>query len=713
MADESLPDERRPAGDDEVDQADEGAATEPGSDEAKSDHDDPEAAKEEAKAEEVKEPADAPHPDDHGDRPASSTGGPGLTRRLGAAAGSRLPAARAALRPRLPRLALAVAGGLLMYASFPPLNWWSAAVVAAALLAWVLTRPATTPAGGMGYGFLFGLALYVPLLPWISSLVGAMPWLALATTCALFPGLFGLFAVVVRRLPGWPIWFAVLWAAQEWLKSAVPFGGFPWGSVAFGQAQGPLLPLVQLGGVALLSFAVMLVGFSVTAIELEVVNWWKAGSRGPSVTGAVGVGQAPEATPPPAVVLPGVSICLVLLAAIIVWPQVRHAGMGSGGEPTVTVAAVQGNVPRLGLDFNAQRRAVLDNHVRETLRLAEDVRAGAAPQPQFVIWPEDSSDVDPFANTDAGQQIAEAAAAIGAPILIGTVLEVPGRPQSAPEYTNTVIVWNPVTGPADRHDKEIVQPFGEYLPMPWLFRHLSGYADRAGHLVPGASSGVVHIAGVPVGVSTCWEVAFDRAPRKAVLNGAQLLAVPSNNATFNKTMSAQQLAFAQVRAVEHDRYVVVAGTTGISAVIAPDGVELVRTDFFRPAYLDLQVRLKTRLTPATRWAPVVQWFLVGVAGAVILAGIRHNRWFPRPVRLGLRRRGESGEDPEAAGEPRADEDGTEAPHDIAPDEFGLEEMPASPPDDGPEPMNDPPPDGGGRPDIGQDGQQDGQHRGAT
>ena len=86
----------------------------------------------------------------------------------------------------------------------------------------------------------------------------------------------------------------------------------------------------------------------------------------------------------------------MLLAAVIVWPQVRHAGAGSGGEPTVTVAVVQGNVPRLGLDFNAQRRAVLDNHVSETLRLAEDVRAGRAAQPQFVIWPEDSSDIDPL-----------------------------------------------------------------------------------------------------------------------------------------------------------------------------------------------------------------------------------------------------------------------------------------------------------------------------
>ena len=530
------------------------------------------------------EDTDAPEPAEADE--ATAADAPGLASRLGAAARrapaklgaaaiARLPAVWSALLPRLARLVASIGGGLLLCASFPSVNWWWAAVVAAALLGWVLTHPATTPVGGLGYGFLFGLAFYVPLLPWISLLVGDVPWLVLAMLCALFPALFGLFAVVVRGLPGWPIWFALVWTAQEWLKSIIPFGGFPWGSVAFGQAEGPLLPLVQLGGVALLSMAVMLLGFSATAIGREIVKWWRSGGRS---------GAAQEAaTAPPAVLLPGICICLVLFAAAIVWPQVRHSGAGSGGEPAVTVAAVQGNVPRLGLDFNAQRRAVLDNHVDETLRLAQDVRAGGAPQPQFVIWPENSSDIDPLLNPDAAQQIAEAAHAISAPILIGTVLELPGRPQDPTEYTtNTVIVWNPVTGPADRHDKEIVQPFGEYLPMPWLFEHLSGYAGRAGHMVPRPGSGVVQIAGVPVGVTTCWEVIFDRAPRKAVLNGAQLLAVPANNATFDKRMSEQQLAFAKVRAVEHDRYVVVAGTTGVSSVIAPDGGELVRTDFFDP-----------------------------------------------------------------------------------------------------------------------------------
>jgi apolipoprotein N-acyltransferase len=611
---------------------------------------------------------DAPEPPEADE--ATAADGPGLASRLGVAARrapaklgaaviAQLPAVWAALLPRLARLVVSIAGGLLLCASFPSVNWWWAAVVAAALLGWVLTHPATTPVGGLGYGFLFGLAFYVPLLPWISLLVGDVPWLVLAMLCAVFPALFGLFAVVVRGLPGWPIWFALVWTAQEWLKSIIPFGGFPWGSVAFGQAEGPLLPLVQLGGVALLSMAVMLLGFSATAIGREIVKWWRRGGQ---------AGAAKEAeTAPPAVLLPGICICLVLFAAAIVWPQVRHSGAGSGGEPAVTVAAVQGNVPRLGLDFNAQRRAVLDNHVDETLRLAQDVRAGGAPQPQFVIWPENSSDIDPLLNPDAAQQIAEAAHAISAPILIGTVLELPGRPQDPTEYTtNTVIVWNPVTGPADRHDKEIVQPFGEYLPMPWLFEHLSGYAGRAGHMVARPGTGVVQIAGVPVGVTTCWEVIFDRAPRKAVLNGAQLLAVPANNATFDKRMSEQQLAFAKVRAVEHDRYVVVAGTTGVSSVIAPDGGELVRTDFFTPAYLDIQVRLKTKLTPATRWAPILQWVLAAMAGAVILAGIRHNRWFPRPVRP----RSKRSEEPEGSGAPAGEPPPDEGGDDIPPTEGG-------------------------------------------
>jgi len=516
-----------------------------------------------------------------------------------------------ALVLRLPELSATILAGLALCVSFPPFGLWYAAIPAFALLGWVLTRPSTTAAGGLGYGLLFGLVFYVPLLPWISGLVGALPWLVLSLVEALFPGLFALLAVLVRRLPGWPVWFAGLWSAVEWLKSTVPWGGFPWGTVAFSQTEGPLLPLAYLGGAPLVSFAVVLLGFSVLAMTLAVIRWWRSDS-------------ATRAAAPPAVALPGLCICLVLLSTAVASPHVRKSGGGAGDDQPVTVAVVQGNVPRLGLEFNSQRRAVLDNHVRETLRLAADVRAGRAPQPMLVIWPENSSDIDPLANPDAGQLISTAATAIDAPILVGGVIAAPGYSRDNPVSTNSVIVWNPETGPADRHDKQIIQPFGEYMPWRSFFSRLSPYAKRAGYFIAGQGGGVVQAAGVPVGITTCWEVIFDRAARESVRNGAQLLAVPSNNATFDEAMSEQQLAFGRLRAVEHDRYVVVAGTTGISAIIAPDGLERARTGFFEPAYLDEQIRLKTSLTPATRFGPIVEGALVAIGVAAVLGAILHN-----------------------------------------------------------------------------------------
>jgi apolipoprotein N-acyltransferase len=528
------------------------------------------------------------------------------------------------LPPRLPWMVAAVGAGLLLYAAFAPLSLWAAAVPAFAMFAVVLKRPQTTRAGGFGYGLLFGLAFYLPLLPWIGGLVGPLPWIALSVVCALLPALFGLLAITVRGLPGWPLWFAVLWVAVEWVKCSVPFGGFPWGVVAFSQSNGPLLSLARIGGAPSVSLAVVLLGCAFAALGLELTGRLRRDeSTRPAIV---------HAAEPPAVLTAGVLVAVVLLGVALVHPQVRRSATGAGGEPPVTVAAVQGNVPRLGLEFNAQRRAVLDNHVAETLRLAEEVKAGRAPQPQFVVWPENSSDIDPLTNADAADQITRAVQAINAPILVGGVLAAPEATRDNPTATNSVIVWDPQAGPQERHDKKIVQPFGEYLPWRSFFRLLSPYADRAGYFVPGTGDGVVHAAGVPIGVMTCWEVIFDRAAREAVDSGAQVLTVPTNNATFDETMSEQQLAFARLRAVEHDRYVVVAGTTGISAVIAPDGAVLARTEFFTRAFLDTQVRLKTAITPAARFTESLQYLLVGAGLLAVVLGIMQNGGFMRPTR---------------------------------------------------------------------------------
>jgi len=264
----------------------------------------------------------------------------------------------AALLPRLIRAGVSVLAGLLLCVSFPPTGWWWAAFPALALFTWVLVHPGATLAGGFGYGLLFGLAFYLPLLPWISGLVGAGPWVALSLLEALFPAMFGIFAVLVARLPGWPLWLACLWSMQEWLKSSVPFGGFPWGVTAFSQTNGPFLALAHWAGAPLVSFAVMLLGTSLCAVVLDIVR------RFGNARDLSDVGRHLH------LLAPAACICAVLLVTAFATTAVRRTASAAGDEPAVTIAAVQGNVPRLGLDFNSQRRAVLDNHVRQTLQLA-------------------------------------------------------------------------------------------------------------------------------------------------------------------------------------------------------------------------------------------------------------------------------------------------------------------------------------------------------
>ncbi|GAA4813723.1 hypothetical protein GCM10023353_18430 [Tomitella cavernea] len=289
-------------------------------------------------------------------------------------------------------------------------------------------------------------------------------------------------------------------------------------------------------------------------------------------------------------------------------------GMDSG-DRQLTVAAVQGNVPRLGLGFNAQRRAVLDMHVRRTLQLADDVDSGREPRPDVVLWPENSSDIDPLRNPDAAREISYTADRIGAPILVGAVLN-----NGDGTTTNSVIVWNPDTGPADRHDKAILQPFGEYMPFRDFFRHFSSYVDQAGHFVPGHGDGVVTADGVPIAVATCYEIAFDRAYTTAVRAGGQFLAAPTNNATFSPSeMTYQQLAMTRVRAAEHGRAAVVAATTGVSAIIAPDGTVTQRTGVDVPAALVASIPLRTDLTPATVAGPWPEYVLTGLGAFAVAA----------------------------------------------------------------------------------------------
>ncbi|MGW7369230.1 apolipoprotein N-acyltransferase [Streptomyces sp. NPDC054841] len=495
------------------------------------------------------------------------------------------------LLQRLVRPGAAVLSGVLLYLSFPPRPLWWLTLPGFALLAWCLHG--RRPRAALGLGYLSGLGFLLPLLVWTGEEVGAIPWIALAAVEALFVAVTCVGIALVTRLPLWPVWGAAVWILGEAARARAPFGGFPWGKIAFGQADSFFLPLAAVGGTPVLGFAVALCGFGLyeTARRLRTYRKTRELPRGPLAAALL------------AVFVP-VSGALAALPLVDDSPE----------DGTATVAAVQGNVPRLGLDFNAQRRAVLDNHAHRTEQLAEDVAAGKVAKPDFVLWPENSSDLDPYRNGDARLVIDQAVKAIGAPTVVGAVV----TPETGP-LRNTLIKWDPERGPVATYDKRHIQPFGEYIPMRPFVRLFSKDVDRVRRdFGPGNKVGVFDLAGTKVGLATCYEAAFDWAVRDTVTDGAQLISVPSNNATFGRSeMTYQQLAMSRVRAVEHSRAVVVPVTSGVSAIIQPDGKIVQQTKMFTPDALVAEIPLRSSLTPATRMGTLPEGVLVALAAGAL------------------------------------------------------------------------------------------------
>ncbi|WNM32095.1 apolipoprotein N-acyltransferase [Streptomyces sp. Li-HN-5-11] len=509
-------------------------------------------------------------------------------------------------RVRLVRLVPAAASalsGLALYVSFPPRTLWWLALPAFAVLGWVLRGRGWKAALGLGY--LFGLGFMLPLLVWTGVEVGPGPWLALAAVEAVFVALVAVGIATVSRLPAWPLWAAALWIAGEAARARVPFRGFPWGKIAFGQADGVFLPLAAVGGTPVLGFAVVLCGFGL----YEVVRLAAEGRR-------------TRAVRRPAAAAALLSVAVPVVGAVAARPLVSDKAENG----YATVALIQGNVPQAGLEFNAQRRAVLDNHARETERLAAAVKAGKVPRPDFVLWPENSSDIDPFEEPDARMVIDQASKAIGVPVSIGSVVH------RGDKLMNEQILWDPAKGPVQTYDKRQIQPFGEYLPL----RSLVGSINKnwtsmvRQDFSRGSKPGVFDIDGTKVGLATCYEAAFDWAVRDTVTDGAEMISVPSNNATFDRSeMTYQQLAMSRIRAVEHSRTVTVPVTSGVSAVIMPDGRITQKTGMFVPAYVVQKVPLRSSKTPATRLGILPEIALVLVAagglGWAIGAGVRARR----------------------------------------------------------------------------------------
>jgi apolipoprotein N-acyltransferase len=246
-------------------------------------------------------------------------------------------------------------------------------------------------------------------------------------------------------------------------------------------------------------------------------------------------------------------------------------------------------------------------------------------QPDVVVLPEsvtrlDAARRDPELDRIAGE--------LGAPVIVGGIaVDADGRP------SNRMVVWDPVHGPTQEYAKQRLVPFGEFVPVRGIAAAVTPFADDpAGDLVPGDRTGVLDAGPVRVGVAICYEVAYDFVLTDAARAGARLLVVPTNNAWFGRTeMTYQQLAMARLRAVEHDRAVVVAATSGVSAIVAPDGAVTSATGQFTAQTLVERVTPRSTTTLATTLGETPEWLLVGLAVLALAATFVRVRQPAPPV----------------------------------------------------------------------------------
>jgi apolipoprotein N-acyltransferase len=485
------------------------------------------------------------------------------------ATGARTPAADGATVPpgsRLslaPRLAAAAVSGALVAVALPPYDAWPLAPVGVAGL--VLLCRGQRPRRAALLGLAHGLGTFVPVLSWL-TVIGPDAWLLVALLEAAYLALMAALLPAVLRLRVWPLWVGCLWVAQELARDTTPFGGFPWGRLAFAETASPYTPYAALGGAPSVTFVTAVSGALLAAAVLQ--------RRAPRTAALLGLA---------AVAVPAVGLALPV---------------GAGEGKPVTVALVQGNVPGVGLDFQGEREQVLRNHVEATHRLAADVRAGKVAAPDLVVWPENASDIDPFGDAQAMALIDDAVRDVGVPVLVGTLVDGPG-----PDHvSNTGIVWDPTTGPGERYVKRHPVPFGEYIPFRSELAGITSRLDQIPRDFYAADKpGNLTLGPARIGDVICFEIAYDGLVRDVVRGGAQLLVVQTNNATYNGTHQPyQQMAMSRLRAVETGRVVLVTSTSGISAVVRADGSVAEQAPEKVARTLVAKVWLRDRETLSTR-----------------------------------------------------------------------------------------------------------------
>ncbi|MBC7441389.1 MAG: apolipoprotein N-acyltransferase [Ramlibacter sp.] len=495
---------------------------------------------------------------------------------------------------------LAAAAGAILDAGFPDRSWWILAPVGVALM--LVALLGRGPWAGLLVGMVAGLSFWMIHISWLTLYLGPVPWLALAGLQSIFFGLsLAMIGIVLRvgprvwpsaagRLGLIPVVVAGLWTAREAISAVWPYGGFAWGRVALSQSEGPVNDLVAWVGMSGLSF--LLVWLSALSVQLL---------RDTQVASPVRAGIAVGA--------------IAGLLVIPAWPVIESG--------TARLAAVQG-ASDAGLFAQYSPGQILADHTSATLPLI-------GRKVDFVVWPENGSDIDPLRSKDAANVLDYLSREMKAPIIAGTITA------RGDKFYNSSLLWKYGEGAVDIYDKVHPVPFAEYMPDRAFWRP---FAPELIDLISrdyaiGTRDNVFDINGIIAGIAICFDIADDQLVHEMIDDKSEIILAQTNNADFGRTdESVQQLAIARLRAIETGRSVVNISTVGTSAIIGPDGHTIDSLPTWVPGSMVQEVPLSTAVTPAMAAGRGIEWLVSGL-GLAGFALCLLNARSPNAVRTHL------------------------------------------------------------------------------
>lgn len=453
-----------------------------------------------------------------------------------------------------PLLLLPVFSGILAWASFPKLSqgylaWVS--LVPLVLYVARVQRPGRAFLGGM----IAGTVQFLGLLYWIPRVLshyGGVPAPGAWALFVLVAGILGCYPAAACALtrgcmnrsgPGFLLVFAPAWVTLEFVRSLVPFGGFPW--LMIGYSQSDFLKLIQISdvtGVYGVSFLIVWVN-----VALVWILWHRR------------------------------HCALVALSGVVLLAVSYAYGTGSlhrwdQTQPQYRAALLQGNlsvdVPEATLAWKYQQGYV---------RMADQLGSRNV---DLLILPESPSPV--FYQFDPGYRAAMQGLAHRFPF--GLVFNnISFRDAGGTFcYFNSAYFLNQDGTEAGRYDKIHLVPFGEYIPWQTLFFFSNTISRDVGNFHPGNSYLTVRLRDYSVNAIICFEAVFPDLSREFIRRGSQLIINLTNDGWYGDTSAPyQHLTMARWRAVECRRYLLRAANSGISAIVAPSGRIQVQTRLLR------------------------------------------------------------------------------------------------------------------------------------